>query len=99
MSGSLGEVLAESERRTNRSCCQAALAVAAVFVLICHVGLTGAFGISYQWMYFYAGMIILPILAVVAYAKARDYRSPATKYLMIGVASLVPAGRYFSRRP
>ena len=91
MSGSLIETLMESERSANRSCAIAALWVAAVLAVICLIGLTGALGISHRWMYFYAGAVILPILAVFAYAKLRDFRGGEIKHLMILVASLVPA--------
>ena len=91
MSGSLIETLLESERSANRSCAIAALWVAAVLMLVCLIGLTGAFGISHKWMYFYAGAVILPILAVFAYAKLRDFRGGEVKHLMILAASLVPA--------
>ena len=91
MSGSLIETLMESERSANRSCAIAALWVAAVLAVICLIGLTGALGISHRWMYFYAGAVILPILAVFAYAKLRDFRGGAIKHLMILVASLVPS--------
>ena len=91
MSGSLIETLLESERSANRSCAIAALWVAAVLTVICLIGLTGALGISHRWMYFYAGAVILPILAVFAYAKLRDFRGGVIKHLMILVASLVPA--------
>ena len=91
MSGSLIETLMESERSANRSCAIAALWVAAVLALICLIGLTGALGISHKWMYFYAGAVILPILAVFAYAKLRDFRGGEIKHLMIMAASLVPA--------
>ena len=91
MSGSLIETLMESERSANRSCAIAALWVAAVLAVICLIGMTGALGISHRWMYFYAGAVILPILAVVAYAKLRDFRGGEIKHLMILVASLVPA--------
>ena len=91
MSGSLIETLMESERSANRSCAIAALWVAAVLAVICLIGLTGALGISHRWMYFYAGAGILPILAVFAYAKLRDFRGGEIKHLMILVASLVPA--------
>ena len=86
------EVLMDDERRTNRSCAIAALWAVAVCALICLVGLTGAFGISRWWMCWYAGVIVLPILAVIAYAKRKDYRGAEIKHLMILSASLVPAG-------
>ena len=91
MSGSLIETLLESERSANRSCAIAALWVAAVLAVICLIGLTGALGISHRWMYFYAGAVILPILAVFSYAKLRDFRGGEIKHLMILVASLVPS--------
>ena len=91
MSGSLIETLMESERSANRSCAIAALWVAAVLAVICLIGLTGSLGISHRWMYFYAGAVILPILAVIAYAKLRNFRGGEIKHLMILVASLVPA--------
>ena len=92
MSGSLLEVLTENERRANRSCVLAGLWTAAVCALICLIGLTGAFGISRWWMCWYAGAIILPILAIAVYAKARDYRGAEVKHLVILGAALVPAG-------
>ena len=91
MSGSLIETLMESERSANRSCAIAALWVAAVLAVICLIGLTGAFGISHRWMYFYASAGILPTLAVFVYAKLRDFRGGEIKHLMILVASLVPS--------
>ena len=92
MSGSLLEVLTENEYRANRSCVLAGLWTAAVCALICLIGLTGAFGISRWWMCWYAGVIILPILAIAASAKARDYRGAGVKHLVILGAALVPAG-------
>ena len=92
MSGSLLEVLTDNEFRANRSCVLAGLWTAAVCAFICLIGLTGAFGISRWWMCWYAGVIILPILAIAAYAKARDYRGAEIKHLIILGASLVPAG-------
>ena len=92
MSGSLLEVLTENEYRANRSCAVAGLWTAAVCTLICLIGLTGAFGISRWWMCWYAGVIILPILAIAAYAKARDYRGAEIKHLIVFGAALVPAG-------
>lgn len=83
--------MAESERQVNRSCSIAALWVAAVCGGICLLGLAGAFGILSRWMYFYAFTIILPILAVVAYAKWRNYRGVAVKHLMIVAAAAVAA--------
>ena len=92
MSGSLLEVLTDNECRANRSCVIAGLWTAAVCALICLIGLTGAFGISRWWMCWYAGVIILPILAIAAYAKARGYRGTEVKHLIILGAALVPAG-------
>ena len=92
MSGSLLEVLTENERRANRSCAVAALWTAAVCAFICLIGLTGAFGISRWWMCWYAGVIILPILAIAAYAKSRGYRGAEVKHLIILGAALVPTG-------
>ena len=92
MSGSLLEVLTENEYRANRSCVLAGLWTAAVCALICLIGLTGAFGISRWWMCWYAGAIILPILAIAAYAKARNYRGAEVKHLIVLGAALVPAG-------
>ena len=92
MSGSLLEVLTENERRANRSCAVAGLWTAAVCALIFLIGLTGAFGISRWWMCWYAGAIILPILAIAAYAKARDYRGAEIKHLIVLGAALVPTG-------
>ena len=92
MSGSLLEVLTENERRANRSCVLAGLWTAAVCALICLIGLTGAFGISRWWMCWYAGVIILPILAIAASAKARGYRGAEIKHLIVLGAALVPAG-------
>ena len=91
MSDTLAEVMAESERRVNRSCSIAALWVAAVCGVICLLGLAGAFGISSRWMCFYAFTVILPILAVVAYAKWRSFRGAAVKHLMIAAAAAVAA--------
>ena len=81
----------DSERQANRSCVIAALWVAAVLAVICLIGLMGGLFISCKWMYFYAGAVILPILAVSAYAKLRDFRGGEIKHLMIVGASLVPA--------
>ena len=92
MSGSLLEVLTENEYRANRSCVLAGLWTAVVCALICLIGLTGAFGISRWWMCWYAGVIILPILAIAASAKARDYRGAEVKHLIVLGAALVPAG-------
>ena len=92
MSGSLLEVLTDNEYRANRSCVLAGLWTAAVCALICLIGLTGAFCISRWWMCWYSGVIILPILAVAAYAKARDYRGAEVKHLIVLGAALVPAG-------
>ena len=92
MSGSLLEVLTDNEYRANRSCVLAGLWTAAVCALICLIGLTGAFGISRWWMCWYAGVIILPILVIAAYAKARDYRGAEVKHLIVFGAALVPAG-------
>ena len=92
MSGSLLEVLTENEYRANRSCVLAGLWTAAVCALICLIGLTGAFGISRLWMCWYACAIILPILAISGYAKARDYRGAEIKHLIVLGAALVPAG-------
>ena len=92
MSGSLLEVLTDNEYRANRSCVLAGLWTAAVCALICLIGLTGAFGISRWWMGWYAGVIIPPILAIAAYAKARNYRGAEIKHLIILGAALVPAG-------
>ena len=92
MSGFLLEVLTENEHRANRSCVLAGLWTAAVCVLICLIGFTGAFGISRWWMGWYAGVIILPILAITAYAKTRDYRGAEVKHLIVLGAALVPAG-------
>ena len=92
MSGSFLEVLTENEHRANRSCVLAGLWTAAVCALICLIGLTGAFGISRWWMCWYAGVIILPILAIAASAKARNYRGAGIKHLIVLGAALVPAG-------
>ena len=92
MSGSLLEVLTENEYRANRSSVLAGLWTAAVCALICLIGLTGAFCISRSWMCWYAGVIILPILAIAAYAKARNYRGSEIKHLIVLGATLVPAG-------
>ena len=92
MNGSLLEVLTDNEYRANRSCVLAGLWTAAVCALICLIGLTGAFGISRWWMCWYAGVIILPILAIAVYAKARDYRGAEVKHLIVLGAALVPAG-------
>ena len=92
MSGSLLEVLTDNEFRANRSCVLAGLWTAAVCALICLIGLTGAFGISRWWMCWYAGVIILPILAIAAYAKARGHRGAEVKHLIVLGAALVPAG-------
>ena len=92
MSGSLLEILTDNEYRANRSCVLAGLWTAAVCALICLIGLTGAFGISPWWMCWYAGVIILPILAIAACAKARDYRGAEVKHLIVLGAVLVPAG-------
>lgn len=92
MSGSFLEVLTDNEFRANRSCAIAALWAAAVCAFICVLGLTGAFGISRWWMCWYAGGIILPILVIVVWAKARDYRGAEIKHLIILGAVLVPAG-------
>ena len=92
MSGSLLEVLTDNEYRANRSCVLAGLWTAAVCALICLIGLMGAFGISRWWMCWYAGVIILPILAIAACAKARGYRGAEVKHLIILGAALVPAG-------
>ena len=92
MRGSLLEVLTDNEFRANRSCVLAGLWTAAVCALICLIGLTGAFGISRWWMCWYAGVIILPILAIAAYAKARDYRGAEIKHLIVLGAALVPTG-------
>ena len=91
MSGSLIETLMDSERQANRSCAIAALWIAAVMAAICLIGLTGTLCISYEWIYFYAGTIILPILAVFAYARMRDFRGGEIKHLMIVSAAFVPA--------
>ena len=92
MRGSLLEVLTDNEFRANRSCVLAGLWTAAVCALLCLIGLTGAFGISRWWMCWYAGVIILPILAIAAYAKARDYRGAEIKHLIVLGAALVPTG-------
>ena len=92
MSGSLLEVLTDNEYRANRSCVLAGLWTAAVCALICLIGLTGAFVISRWWMCWYAGVIILPILAIAASAKARGYRGAEIKHLIVLGAALVPAG-------
>lgn len=92
MSGALIKVLMTNERRTNRSCAVAALWVSAVVGLICLIGLTEALYISPWWMIYYLGAVILPVLAVVAYAKIRDYQGGEVKFLMILAAALVPAG-------
>ena len=92
MSGSLLEVLTENEYQANWSSVLAGLWTAAVCALICLIGLTGAFGISRWWMCWYAGAIILPILAISGYAKARDYRGAEIKHLIVLGAVLVPAG-------
>ena len=91
MSGSLIETLMDSEQRTNRSCAIAALWVVAAMAAICLIGLTDVLCISYEWICFYAGAIILPILAVVAYAKLRDFRGGEIRHLMIVSAAFVPA--------
>ena len=92
MSGSLLEVLTENEYRVNRSCVLVGHWTAAVCTFICLIGLSGVFGISCWWMCWYAGAIVLPILAIVAYAKARDYRGAEVKRLIVLGAVLVPAG-------
>lgn len=97
MSGSLLEVLTENEYRANRSCVLAGLWTTAVCALICLIGLTGAFCISRWWMCWYAGVIILPILAIAAYAKARNYRGSEIKHLIVLVVTLaltVPHARF-----
>ena len=81
----------DGERQSNRSCAIAALWVAVVLTVVCLIGLMGGLFISCTWMYFYIGVIILPILAVSAYAKLRDFRGGDIKHLMIVGASLVPA--------
>ena len=91
MSGSLIETMMYGEWQVNRSCAVGVTWVAAVIALICLVGLTGAFGISYRWMYLYAGVVIPPIAAVVVHARLRDYRGSEIKYMLIAAVSLVPA--------
>ena len=81
----------ENERRTNRSCTIGALWVAAVCAVICLAGLMGAFSLPSRWMYLYAATIILPILALAAYARKRDYRGTEIKHLIVLVMALVPA--------
>lgn len=86
------ELMTECERRVNRSSTFAALWVAAAVALVCLVGvLTEMLVISCEWMCFYAGALLLPLLAIAAYAKARDYRGHEVKYLLVGAAALVPA--------
>lgn len=92
MNGSLLEILTENERLANRSCAVVGLWTAAVVFAVTAIGLTGAFYISRMWMLFYFAAIVLPMLAIVAYAKHRDYRGPEIKFLMVLGSALIPVG-------
>ena len=90
MSASLLEVLTENERQANRSCAFAGLWTAAICLAIVIVGFTGAFYVSEKWMLLYLAGMVLPVLAVVIYAKLRDYRGSELKHLMVLGSALIP---------
>ena len=81
----------DGARRVNRSCTIAACLVLAVCAVALPLGFAGVWIISSAWMYFYLAVIVLPLLAIVAYARKRDYRGRTIRYLMIVAASLIPA--------
>ena len=91
MNESLASVMEDGARRVNRSCAIAACLVLAVCAVALPLGFAGVWVISSAWMYFYLASIVLPLLAIVVYARKRDYRGRTIRYLMIVAASLIPA--------